>query len=99
MYMAHIATSDGVGIELFQQIDPPHVPRVPQLEYWKSGVFHFCVTDPNLEGRVKRIVENGGRQLSKIWVNVPPDVRTVYCCDPWGTIIEVSSHSYEASYD
>ncbi len=98
MFMAHLATADGVGIELFQLVDPPHEPRVPELEYWKSGLFHFCITDPDVAGRVERIVANGGRQLSKVWVNRPPNKEIVYCCDPWGTILEVYSHPYTEMY-
>lgn len=98
MLMAHLATTDEIGIELFQLIDPPHEPRVPQLEYWKSGVFHFCITDIDLEARLARIKSHGGRQLSKVWVNRPPARTMVYCCDPWGTIIEIYSHSYREMY-
>ena len=98
MAMAHLATADGVGIELFQLIDPPHQPRLPQLEYWKSGVFHFCITDPDVEARLTRIRGHGGRQLSKVWLNREPDRYMAYCCDPWGTIIEIYSHSYCEMY-
>lgn len=98
MLMAHLTMSDGAGIELFQLIDPPHEPRVPQLEYWKSGVFHFCITDLDLETRLARIIARGGKQLSKVWLNQPPDGYMVYCCDPWGTIIEVYSHNYREMY-
>lgn len=95
MRIAHLAMSDGVGIELFQLIDPPHVSRSPILEYWKSGLFHFCVTDLDLRKRLEMIVANGGRQLSRVWLNRPPDNYMVYCSDPWGTVIELYSRTYE----
>jgi catechol 2,3-dioxygenase-like lactoylglutathione lyase family enzyme len=98
MMMAHLAMPDGVGIELFQLIDPPHEPRMPQLEYWKSGVFHLCVTSHDIEKLRDLIVAHGGRQLSKIWVNRQPDMTMVYCADPWGTIIEVYSNTYLEMY-
>ena len=100
MRMAHMATGDGVGIELFQLIDPPHERREPALEFWKSGTFHLCLTTEDVEGVTRRVVENGGRQRSRIWPNRPPDPvrRMVYLEDPWGTIIELYSHDYRAMY-
>ena len=39
--------------------------RADNFEYWKTGIFHFCVKDPDVEGLVKRIEEHGGRQRMK----------------------------------
>ena len=48
MLQAHMVSVNGIGIELFQLLDPPHEKREPSLEYWKSGFFHICVTDPKI---------------------------------------------------
>ncbi len=94
--IAHLSTGGGCGLELFQPIDPPFERRAEDVEFWKSGTFHFCVTDPDIEGLVARIVETGGRQLSKVWDDRPPhDLRMAYCQDPWGTLIEIHTHPYE----
>jgi catechol 2,3-dioxygenase-like lactoylglutathione lyase family enzyme len=95
--IAHLSTGTGVGLELFESIDPPHERRDEAVEFWKSGTFHFCVTDPDIEGLVKRIVDHGGKQLTQIWDDRPPGntFRMVYCQDPFGTLIEVHTHSYE----
>ena len=69
--IAHLATGSGVGLELFEAIDPPHERREESIEFWKSGTFHFCVTDPDIEGLVDKIVATGGRQLSRIWDDRP----------------------------
>jgi catechol 2,3-dioxygenase-like lactoylglutathione lyase family enzyme len=98
MFIAHLAMPDQCGVELFQVIDPPHEPRNSPLEYWRSGVFHFCVTDPDIEVRLQKLIDHGGKQLSKICINVPPDKRLVYCSDPWGTIIEIYTHAYADMY-
>ena len=100
MRMAHMATGDGVGIELFQLLDPPHERREQALEFWKSGTFHLCLTAEDVEGTARRVVENGGRQRSRVWPNRRPDParRMVYLEDPWGTIIELYSHDYRAMY-
>ena len=95
--IAHLATGSGVGLELFEVIDPPHERREESIEFWKSGTFHFCVTDPDIEGLVDKIVATGGRQLSRIWDDRPPSgkFRMVYCQDPYGTLLEIHTHSYE----
>jgi catechol 2,3-dioxygenase-like lactoylglutathione lyase family enzyme len=97
MMMAQLAAPDGVGIELFQLIDPPHEHRQPELEYWKSGTFHFCMTALNIDETLSRIIALGGRQISRIWPRVsadPTKSRMVYCTDPWGTVIELRTHPF-----
>ena len=94
--IAHLSTGVGIGIELFESIDPPHERPPEEVEFWKSGTFHFCVTDPDIEGLVVRIVGSGGRQVSKIWDDRPPaNYRMVYCRDPFGNLFEIHTHSYE----
>ncbi len=87
-------------IELFQLLDPPHERRTPLLEFWKNGFFHICVTDPDVETAVARIVENGGKQLSGIWAVEPQskEHKICYCEDIFGNIIEIYSHNYEQMY-
>ena len=91
---------NGIGIELFQLLDPPHEKREPSLEYWKSGFFHICVTDPNIEALAERIASSGGRQRSKVWRidSRTEDYRLCYCEDPFGNIIEIYTHNYETLY-
>ena len=100
MRMAHLSSANGVGIELFQLLDPPHERRTPSLEFWKNGFFHICVTDRDVETAVARIVENGGKQLSGIWAVEPQSKghKICYCEDIFGNIIEIYSHNYEQMY-
>jgi hypothetical protein len=66
------------------------------VEFWRSGTFHFCVTDPDIEGLAARIAATGGRRLSKVWDDRSPHgLRMVYRQDPWGTLIEIHTHRYE----
>ena len=51
MLQAHMVTANGLGIELFQLLDPAHERRKRSLEYWKNGFFRTCVTDPNISKR------------------------------------------------
>ncbi len=101
MRMANLVTIDGIGFELFQLIDPPHERREPALEYWKSGTFHFCLTAPDFDATLKRILDLGGKQISQIWQREPrdPSKRMVYCSDPWGTVIELYTHSFADTYE
>lgn len=101
MFLAHMATGDGVGIELFQLVDPPHEPRDPPLEYWKSGVFHICFTAPDLDATLQKLLAAGGKQISQSWGRDTnnPEKRMVYCTDPWGTIIELYTQPFTEMYD
>jgi lactoylglutathione lyase family protein len=97
-HIAHMATSDGIGVELFQFRGAE--PSAGGFEYWKSGVFHFCVQDPDLEGLAERIVAAGGKQRMPVRHYYPGEkpYRMVYCEDPFGNIVEIYSHSYELTY-
>ena len=97
--IAHLATGDGIGVELFEFRNAER--RADNFEYWKTGIFHLCVKDPDVEGLVKRIEEHGGRQrMKQVRYYYPGDkpYRMVYCEDPFGNIIEIYSHSYELTY-
>lgn len=96
--IAHLATGDKIGVELFEFTNA----ETPEnnFEYWKTGVFHFCVQDPDVEGLAKRIVQNGGKQRMPVREYYPGEkpYRMVYCEDPFGNLIEIYSHSYELTY-
>ena len=95
MKLAHLATADGIGIELFQFANPKSVQRDNNFEYWKTGIFHLCLTDPDIEALARRIDESGGKQRSKVWkLFDDKPYKVCYCEDPWGNIVELSSHSY-----
>jgi catechol 2,3-dioxygenase-like lactoylglutathione lyase family enzyme len=87
---AHLASANGVGVELFEFAgrDGP----------W-SGIFHVCFVPPSLDRTAARIAASGGRRTSRIW-HIFPDApyRTCYCEDPFGTTVELYSHSHERTY-
>jgi hypothetical protein len=91
--------ANGVGIELFQFLDPPVTTPAENFRYGETGIFHLCVTDPDLEGLVSRVAEHGGRQRTKIWQFLEGrPYRLVYCEDPFGNIVEALSHSYAETF-
>lgn len=97
--IAHMSTSDKIGIELFEFPNTKNLPA-PKFNPFQTGVFHFSVQDPNVEELVKRIVAAGGKQRMPIRYYYPgkKPYRMVYCEDPFGNIIEIYSHSYELHY-
>ena len=52
--IAHLSTSDGIGIELFSF--PHGVKEAPAFNPFNTGLFHFCVQDPNIEELIDKIV-------------------------------------------
>lgn len=95
--IAHMSTGDKIGVELLESTNNER-PR--EFEYWKTGSFHSCVQDPNIEALVEKIVANGGRQRMPITECYPGEkpYRMVYMEDPFGVIFEIYSHSYELTY-
>jgi len=96
--IAHMSTSDKVGIELFEF--PFTKETHPEFSPFKTGLFHFCVQDPDVEGLVKKIVDAGGKQHMPIREYYPREkpYRMCYVEDPFGIVFEVYSHSYELHY-
>jgi catechol 2,3-dioxygenase-like lactoylglutathione lyase family enzyme len=96
MRMVWLSSGNQVGFEMFEYIDPKAERRIDNFEYWKSGFFHICVTDPNIEELCKRISDSGGRQRSRIWdVDLDKGYKIAFCEDPFGNVIEIYTHSYE----
>jgi lactoylglutathione lyase family protein len=96
--IAHMSTGDRVGVELFEFKN--HEQPDNNFEYWKTGIFHFCVQDPDVEGLAARIVAAGGKQRMPVREYYPGEkpFRMVYMEDPFGNISEIYSHSYELIY-
>jgi hypothetical protein len=69
--------------------------RQDKFEYWKSGITHLCITDPNIEDLGTKISESGGKQRSKVWEKVPKKGYKIAFCDPFGNVIEIYSNGYD----
>ncbi len=96
--IAHLVTSNSIGIELFEFAD--NDDKRPEFQYKNTSLFHFCVQDPDIEGLVKEIVAHGGKQRMPIKEYYPGEkpYRMCYVEDPFGIVFEVYSHSYEVTY-
>jgi catechol 2,3-dioxygenase-like lactoylglutathione lyase family enzyme len=93
--MAHLKGSSGPGLQMFEFLDPaPQAPAEADA-YWRTGIFHICVTDPDIDGLAERIARSGGRR-SQVWREIPgKPYAAAYCADPFGNVIEINSHGYE----
>ena len=87
--IAHLSTSDGIGIELFEfpQTEPEKAP----FEYWRPGSSISASRTRISKARVKMIEQYGGRQrMRQVRYYYPGEkpYRMVYCEDPFGNIFE-----------
>jgi catechol 2,3-dioxygenase-like lactoylglutathione lyase family enzyme len=88
-----LSSANQVGFEIFEYVDPKAERRMDNFEYWKSGFFHICIIEANIEGLCKKISETGGKQRSKIWEIVPDKgYKMALCEDPFGNIIQIITH-------
>lgn len=96
--IAHLSTGDKIGVELFEFKESEKLKA--NFEPYRTGLFHFCVQDPDVEGLVQKIVDAGGKQRMPIREYYPNEkpYRMCYVEDPFGVVFEVYSHSYELHY-
>ncbi|WP_315853189.1 VOC family protein [Mucilaginibacter robiniae] len=96
--IAHLATADGIGMEIFSfsKMDK----KAPAFQPFHTGLFHFCVQDPDVQGLVDKIVAHGGKQRMPVRHYYPGDKPYCMCYveDPFGIVFEVYSHSYVLTY-
>ncbi|MFR0359413.1 alpha/beta fold hydrolase [Streptomyces sediminimaris] len=96
---AHLASGNGVGVELFEFTDAPeewaapwHPGTVPP-----PGLYHFCVTAHCIHEMADRIGTAGGRRNTPIAEPVP-GMSMTYAEDLFGHAVEINSRSYEQSH-
>ncbi|HXV46725.1 MAG TPA: VOC family protein [Nitrososphaera sp.] len=96
LLICHLSSANGVGIELFQFVEPKAELRKDNFEYWKTGFFHIAITDQHLDELADRIASSGGKKRTEVMELSPGSGRKIcFCEDPFGNIIEIYSHSYE----
>lgn len=96
MRMSWLVSENHVGLEIIEYIEPKSQKRKDNFEYWKSGITHICITDPQIEDLCEKISKHGGKQTSRVWDIVPTKgYKIAFCEDPYGNVIEIYSNSYE----
>ncbi len=96
--IAHLVTSNSIGIELFEFVDNDQQKQ--PFTFKNTGLFHFSIQDPDIEGMIEKIVANGGKQRMPIKEYYPGEkpYRMCYVEDPFGIVFEIYTHSYEVTY-
>jgi catechol 2,3-dioxygenase-like lactoylglutathione lyase family enzyme len=95
MLQAHLLSANGIGLELFEPLDPPPLEAPKALGYRPAGVWHVAFQHPDVEGMVDLIVSHGGSRHGRTSQFVPGRPWALaYAKDPWGTTIEIVSHAY-----
>jgi catechol 2,3-dioxygenase-like lactoylglutathione lyase family enzyme len=96
--ICHMSSANGVGIELFEFIEPASQLRSEEnnFEYWKTGYSHIALTESTIEELAEKIASTGGKRRTDILELVPGSGKKFcFCEDPFGNVIEIYSHSYE----
>ncbi|OTA66001.1 Glyoxalase/Bleomycin resistance protein/Dihydroxybiphenyl dioxygenase [Hypoxylon sp. EC38] len=96
--VAYLTTGNGVGLELFEFLDPRMDPNLASSfesgrDFRRGGIFHFAVTVPDVEAMAKKAEQHGGKRIAQTVRVFGED--GVYIQDPWGNGIEVISTSWE----
>jgi catechol 2,3-dioxygenase-like lactoylglutathione lyase family enzyme len=102
-YQAQMLTGSGVGLELFQVVDPPVEPPetdgAEPVSYRRIGPWHVCVTHPDVPAMLDRIRVHGGAVLTGPQEFVPGRPwRLAYATDPWGIVFEIMNHSFAEAF-
>jgi predicted enzyme related to lactoylglutathione lyase len=93
MKLAHLMTSNGAGIELFQFVEPPVEALEDNFTYWQVGPHHIGLTVDDFDSTLQRLRDHGGTQRTAVF-DVYDGAFIAYCSDPWGNTIELVSKSY-----
>ncbi len=97
--IAHLVTSDGIGVELFEMKERQERHEV---DFSRLGIFHFCLQTDDFAGAIERTEQFGGKVRMDIMRYHPEDenkqAKMVYLEDPFGNLFELYSHTYEETY-
>jgi len=93
--IAHLACGNGVGLELFEFVEPAVEPS--REDHRHARITHLCFLAPDLEEATDRVVRAGGTRLTeRTWeVLEGQPYRFGFCRDPWGNVIEFHTNSFE----
>lgn len=97
--IAHLVTSDGIGVELFEMKERAERHEV---DFSRIGIFHFCLQTDDFDAVIAKTEAFGGKVRMDIMRYHPEDddkqAKMVYLEDPFGNLFELYSHTYEETY-
>ncbi len=96
--VAYLTAGNGVGFEVFEFGEPKTERFADDWEFWRPGIWHLCITAPDVAALAEAIVASGGRHRSDV-LEAPAGsgLKLTYCQDPWGNPIELMNASYDRS--
>ena len=97
--IAHLVTSDGIGVELFEM---KNRQERHEVDFSRIGIFHFCMQTENFKEVIEKTEKFGGKVRMDIMRYHPEDenkqAQMVYLEDPFGNLFELYSHTYQETY-
>jgi catechol 2,3-dioxygenase-like lactoylglutathione lyase family enzyme len=93
--LAYMATGNGVGLEVFEFLDPKTYVPAECFEYHRGGFFHICVTDADPDILADKVVQAGGKRIGVTVESSGKGTKCLYVSDPWGNVIEILDISFE----
>jgi catechol 2,3-dioxygenase-like lactoylglutathione lyase family enzyme len=102
-HQAQLITGNGVGLEVFQIVDPPTDTRESDhddpVPYRRNGPWHICITHPDVPAMLARIRAHGGTVLTEPQEFVPGRPWLLaYTTDPWGIVFEIMNYSFAEAF-
>jgi catechol 2,3-dioxygenase-like lactoylglutathione lyase family enzyme len=93
---AWLESGNGVGLEIFEFVNPKAEQSIDPFDNWKKHFSHICITDNNIDELCRRIEDNGGSKHSDIhFPHKGKEYRLIYCIDPFNNFIEIFTHDFE----
>lgn len=93
MKSAHLVGPNGVGLELFEPVDPVGEAPAEAFSWWRFGVSHLAFWVEDINATISLVEANGGRRRTGIH-QMGRGCDVCYCEDPWGTQIELTTSTY-----
>jgi catechol 2,3-dioxygenase-like lactoylglutathione lyase family enzyme len=97
--VAFLVDGNSVAVELFEFHGGGDRERPDRWAYDRAGLSHIGFLVADVEAAAERIVATGGtRRTRSMSAGGNGEWRFCFCEDPYGTVIELQSHSQEQMY-
>jgi catechol 2,3-dioxygenase-like lactoylglutathione lyase family enzyme len=97
--VAFLVDGDSVAVELFEFNDGEGWLPPDSWQYRRAGLSHLGFLVADVDDAAARIVARGGRRRTRTMSAGSGDAwRFCFCEDPYGTVIELQTHSQEEMY-
>jgi catechol 2,3-dioxygenase-like lactoylglutathione lyase family enzyme len=96
---AHLLAADDLAVELFEFRQPHATLDKGDFAFWRTGVFHICIVEPDIDELAARISASGGARRTPTRPIFPGEPYLFcYCEDPFGNVLEIASHPHAEAF-